>query len=433
MVGMRITQVHSSDLGGGAEAVVLAHHQNMRGLGIDAKLIVARKHLEEAGVQQIPYVRGPKGFRRAARWLESVTGRQYIYEPSFRATIEALPAQADVVHVHSLHGGGGYAELAPLVDLANSVPTLLSLHDLWWLTGHCAQPQECERWRTGCGRCPDLKRTPAIPRDGTRANFNSKRRIASSANFHLIAPSEWVKARVAESPILAHLPVTVVFNPVDTDLCKPGERTSARRNLGLAEDKRVLLVVAQYLGSPFKGVDALLQELEADAVPDAQLVLVGRDADAVAARTRMPVTTFPFLSDRARMAELYRAADLLLMPSTVETFGMAAAEAMACGTPVIAFPAGGLGDVVGQDGGVVVQQGDMGGFIAAIRQVLDDDDLHRGLSAAAAVRAVREFSLSAHTQACLKTYKAHIAQFRTRRHESTSRDHDHQPVDVGRP
>lgn len=405
---LRIALVHAADIGGGAEAVVMAHHAELLRLGVDARLLVARKHGDSPGVEQMRYVRGPKGLRRMARWWEAATGRQYVYEPSFRALVRDLPAQADVVHLHSLHGSGGYAELPPLVAMAQRVPTVLSLHDLWWLTGHCAHPQECERWKIGCGNCPDLARTPAISRDATRANFRVKQKVAAAAPLHLIVPSQWVRERVAESPILRHLPVTVVNNPIDTAIYKPMGRVEARQRLGLAQDKRILLMAAQFLQSPFKGIMPVLDALAGDAFRDVQLILIGRDSKIVAQRARLPVVSIPFVTDRAAMADYYRAADLLLMPSKVETFGLVAAEAMACGTPVAAFPAGGLGDVVVDgEGGVVTTQDDASAFVSAVAGLLDDPERRSRLSRSAAERVLREFNLEAHSQACLRVYRAH--------------------------
>lgn len=410
---MRITQIHAADQGGGAEAVVLAHHMQLRARGEDARLVVARKHTDAPGVESIPYVRGPKGLRRLARWREALTGHQYVYEPSFRNLLASLPGRTDVVHLHSLHGSGGYAELTPLIGLARRVPTLLTLHDLWWLTGHCAHPQECLRWQIGCGSCPDLARYPAIRRDGTRANFKVKQRVATEAGFHLIAPSAWVRSQVAQSPILRSLPLTIVFNPIDTRTFRPGDRATARASLGVGASERVLLVVAQHLRSPFKGVEPLIGALGALPRPDTRLLLVGHDAELLASKSRLPAIPLEPITDRERMADCYRAADLLLMPSKVETFGLVAAEAMACGTPVVAFPAGALGDViVDGEGGRVVPQDDMTAFIGAVNGLLDDEDQRSRLSASAAVKAARDFSLEAHTEACLRVYRAHRDTFR---------------------
>ncbi len=74
-----------------------------------------------------------------------------------------LDTPAQIVQCHNLHGG--YFDLRALQWLSARVPTLLTLHDMWTLTGHCAHALGCDRWRTGCGRCPDLKLDPAIRAD----------------------------------------------------------------------------------------------------------------------------------------------------------------------------------------------------------------------------------------------------------------------------
>jgi D-inositol-3-phosphate glycosyltransferase len=111
------------------------------------------------------------------------------------------------------------------------------------------------------------------------------------------------------------------------------------------------------------------------------------------------------------LADYYRAADALLMPSRAETFGMVAAEAMACGTPVVAFAAGGLADVIGDsEGGLLVESGDVSALSLALKDMLGNDALRQRISISASARSQREFSLVTHTNRCLDVYRLAIAQ-----------------------
>jgi hypothetical protein len=58
---------------------------------------------------------------------------------------------------------------------------MLTLHDAWLLSGHCAHSFDCQRWKTGCGECPDLDVYPASPRDATACNWRRKREILAEA------------------------------------------------------------------------------------------------------------------------------------------------------------------------------------------------------------------------------------------------------------
>lgn len=410
---MRIIQVHSYDTGGGAEATVRLHHEELRRQGCHSRVYVADKKGPDPDVDPIEYVRGPVGSRRIARWIESRTGRQYVYSPSFRHLLTRLPDEADIVHIHALHGAQGYADLQPLRRLARRVPVVLTINDLWLLTGHCAYPLECTRWLTGCGNCPDLKRYPAIPRDGTRPNWQRKRRTFRDIDVHLVAPAQWVADQVRQSPILGHLPVTVIGNPVDTSIFFPVSQRDARAALRLPQDRRIVLLTAQLLNNVYKGVPDGIEAIKRVGDRNLFLIAIGWDAESVIEKCGVPGLGIPYQSNQSDLADYYRAADVFLMPSRCETFGMVAAEAMACGTPVVAFAAGGLTDVLGDDeGGLLVPNGDVGALVTALKTLFDDDTLRQTLSRSAAERTAREFSLTVHTRRCLELYENVVSRSR---------------------
>src|SRR4029079_4578923 len=88
--------------------------------------------------------------------------RRFFYElgledfdyPNSVELLRFLPQKPDLLHCHNLHGN--YFDLRALAGLSRQIPTVLTLHDAWLLSGHCAHSFECERWTIGCGECPDL-------------------------------------------------------------------------------------------------------------------------------------------------------------------------------------------------------------------------------------------------------------------------------------
>jgi glycosyltransferase involved in cell wall biosynthesis len=409
--GLRIAQVHSADAGGGAELTARLHHTELLRQGHRARFLVARRKHGGDGIEQIDFVRGPKGLLRTTRWLEQRTGLQYLYSPSFRTLLRRLPGECDIVHIHSLHGADGYADIGPIAALARRCPVVMTVHDLWLVTGHCGHPLECHRWRTGCGKCPDLQRFPAVTRDATHWNWRRKQRTFRRAAVHLIVPSRWVAEQLRQSPILGHLPATVVHSPIDTSYFHPGDRHQARNALGLPQDRRIVLLAAQSLSNVYKGVQEGVQALNRIVDEGLFVVAIGRDADAVLKQCRAPGVAVAYQSDQSALAGYYRAADVFLMPSRCETFGMVAAESLACGTPVVAFAAGGLTDVLGNDeGGLLVPAGDVPALAAATTRLLVDAELQDQLGRIGAERAAREFSLAEHTRRCLDIYSRLIAE-----------------------
>src|SRR5207249_2562667 len=137
------------------------------------------------------------GFRRIAGALADPAaridyhlGREDFRFPGTRELLSLTPEPPDVFHAHNLHGG--YFDLRLLPALSRRSPFVLTLHDAWLLSGHCAHSLDCERWLGGCGACPDLSLYPAVKRDATAQNWQQKRRIYADARLHVATPSRWL-------------------------------------------------------------------------------------------------------------------------------------------------------------------------------------------------------------------------------------------------
>ena len=379
---MKIVTIHASDQGGGAERSVLTLHRALLARGHDSSLHVGYRHLVEPQVFEIPRTRPFKGCLGAVRAIERATGLQDLYAPGLRRLLRQLPPDVDLVHLHSLWGSGHYADVGAIALAAKRFPTVLTLRDEWMLTGHCAYTHQCQRWRKGCGRCPDLDVPPAVPRDATRFNALRKRWVMQRSRLHITTVSAALRRQAEQSQILAGKPISVIHNGIDVDVFCPGNRRKARQELGLPEEGLFLLLAGQTIEGINQGIAqqaaAALNKLQD---PKFTALLVGRSASKVAATLTMPFRVLPFQETPEAMARCYRAADLTLVSSEVETFGRIAAESQSCGTPVISSDAGGLPEVVGHGiGGLVVPNRSAEGFEAALRQLLPDPGLRSQLA-----------------------------------------------------
>ena len=191
----------------------------------------------------------------------------------------------------------------------------------------------------------------------------------------------------------------VVAPGVDHAFFGPGHRPQARRALGLALDVPLLLFVGRL--QPLKRAEVAVRALAA-LRGDAQLVIVGGpsgpDADAYRGRLEAVVEDAG-VADRVSFVEpqphellstFYRAADVCLVPSRSESFGLVALEAAACGTPVVATAVGGLTTLVDHERtGYLIDDGDPGAFAEAIRRVLDDPLGAERMASEAVLRARR--------------------------------------------
>ncbi len=189
--------------------------------------------------------------------------------------------------------------------------------------------------------------------------------------------------------------VTMIPNGVDPDAFArarhPEARVALRRELGLRPETKLALLVGTYAR---KGLDTAIAAA-ARAAPDLHLAVAGagdaawawRHADAAGFGARLHL-----LGPRRDVAALFAAADLFVLPTRYEPFGMVIVEAMASSLPVVVSAGAGAAELIrhGESGYAIAEPGDADGFGRAMREVLDDP-----ARAAARGGAGREAALAA--------------------------------------
>lgn len=195
--------------------------------------------------------------------------------------------------------------------------------------------------------------------------------------------------------------VVVVEPGVDTSHFYPIPRDEAREFVGVSDDRRIVLFVGRI--EPLKGVDSLLRAvalIQADGKVDLHLMVIGGEPEAgeqeldAEMRRLLKLTkelgieeavTYLGRRDQDKLQYYYSAAEVVVMPSHYESFGLVALEAMACGTPVIASETGGLVFLV-QDGetGFHVPTAMPAALAERLVQLLNDRELRARLGAQAA-------------------------------------------------
>jgi len=400
----KVVIVNTADLGGGAERVAMTCLEGFEALGTETWLAVGAKRTEHPRVVPLwrsphvdyrPYARAPRRAALAARRsLARRLGHEDFEHPYTHHLLELTGAAPDVVLCNNLHGG--YFDLRVLPWLSRRVPVVLRLADGWTFSGHCAMSGGCSRWEQGCGSCPDLSLPPAVRRDATATNWARKRRIFSASRVLAITPSRWLEERARRS-ILA--PAVegwrVIPNGVDLDVFAPGSRREARRELGLDPEGHVALFVANLgAANPYKDfatVEAAMRRL-ARGGGRLELLVVGGGSGIERLDGDVRVRSLGFVAAQEDLARLYRAADVHVHAAPQEPFGLTAAEALACGTPVVAATAGGIEEVVDHGRtGLLVTPGDPEQLAAALGGLLADEGRRASMGAAAATTAATRF------------------------------------------
>ena len=287
--------------------------------------------------------------------------------------IEAL--RPDAVHLHNLHGN--YINLKLLLTYLadNDIPTVVTLHDCWFYTGKCCHytVDNCFKWRSECHDCPRLhKDNPSWLLDRTRKMHRDKKTLfARLPRLAVIGVSDWITQEARQSLLASATMVTRIYNWIDFDLFQPVNTDSQRRKLGL-DDKFLVLGVASSW-SKDKGLDQFIAL--AGRLPQTMaMLLVGSLPPAV----QLPANIIHIQEthDTRELIAYYSLADVFVNLSLEETFGKTAAEALACGTPVIAYRSTANPELIGDGCGHVVEPDSVAGLDAALEKVRQNGKAH---------------------------------------------------------
>jgi glycosyltransferase involved in cell wall biosynthesis len=240
------------------------------------------------------------------------------------------------------------------------------------------------------------------------------RRLAGSTDV-LIACSEAVRSHMAERLGVLPESIHVIPNAVDCDRFAAAHDTTAlRQSLGIAESARVIASVGRLCRQ--KASDDVIRAAETicAARPDCVFVMAGADDDPFAPTVRQMVTErglgerIIFTGHLSDVAPLYTLADVVVMPSRWEGFGLVLVEAMASGTPLVTTRVGPIPEVVGEDAAVLIPPDSPSDLAASILRLLDDAPLAARLASRGRARA-RMFSWAT-AAAQLDAIYARVAQ-----------------------
>jgi len=434
-----ILQVNTTDRAGGAARVAWDLFRAYRSRGYPSWLAVGRKRTDDPDVIAIPNDGSrnmwARTWRRIAQRLErsrtlprvalpvsrlsalvaepvrvvaGMRGREDFDFPGSRRILSMSPRRPDVLHAHNLHRT--YFDLRILPELSHRVPMVLTLHDAWLLSGHCAHSLGCDRWKIGCGACPDLTLYPPIARDATAYNWNRKRDIFRRSRLFVATPSRWLMGKVEQSILApAVREARVIPNGVDLRYFKPGDRRSARAALGLPDDAVTLLTtgtgVTQNVWKDYASLRDAVRIVSQTTREGQVLLLVLGDTSPDEAAGSARVKFVPHEQDPSMVARYYQAADVYVHAARADTFPSAILESLACGTPVVATAVGGIVEqLVDGKNGFVVPAGEPARFARRISDVLSSESLRRDMSSEAVRRTHEAFTLETQASSYLRWY-----------------------------
>lgn len=276
----------------------------------------------------------------------------------------------DVINVHNLHGFDWAPDLVE--TCARHAPTVWTLHDTWSFTGRCTFNYDCRKFIDGCDEsCPTPKEYPALQARLIAGAWKNRKRIfLQNPALSCVSPSRWLARLAGEGMWHGHV-VEVIPNGLPLNLYAPVDQELARKALGISTNGPLLLVVAQNLGERRKGVSLLVKALQLAGANSISLATMGSNHEPYL-EAGVPIFPLGYIDHERSKVLAYSAADLLVHPSLADNFPNVILEAMACGTPVVAFRVGGIPEMV-QEGitGWLAEQISPESLALAIRTALE--------------------------------------------------------------
>lgn len=371
---MKVVQINGSyTLSNSTGRSTAEMHASFLKAGISSWVFAAqidREISEQRNVVQLKF----EWERKVHAVMSRLTGLQGYY--SFLSTAQLIKdlrrIKPDVVILRVLHNNSINFPMLTKYLSENNIVVVLVLHDCWYFTGHCCYYSQigCEKWKSRCGDCAERKNwNKSLFFDISKRCLQDKKRWFSRIqNLGVVGVSDWVTNEAYHSILKDAKKIQRIYNWIDMQTFCPMSKEKVRAELKIDLDQNVVLGVASGW-SERKGLNEMSEIARQRS--DLQVILIGETPqDMPSLKNLICLGT---IKDPKVLAKYYAAADVFANPSIQETFGKTTAEAMCCGTPVVAYRTTACTELVeGHKCGIAVPLRDTAAFLYAVEKLLAD-------------------------------------------------------------
>jgi len=409
---INVTHYSGDKFGGAGIAAIRIHNALKRRIGdnINSSLVVPEKYSDDSTVAEVntgtnnkiraiinPYFdmlpmklsKLRHTMPQSVAWTSSLKARRINSTPS------------DIAHLHWINSS--FLSIEEIGRITK--PIVWTMHDMWAFCGteHISDDTANSRWKTGYGKSSNI--------DGFDVDRWVWRRKLKNwkESMYIVTPSRWLYDCVLQSALMRNFTAQVIPNPLDVNVYKPISKTVARQLHNLPFDRKLILFGAiKGTQLTHKGWDLLMPALAevANRCKQVDVVVFGQGRPANPPKLPMKIHWMGHLRDDVALSALYSAADLLVVPSRIESFCQTASEAQACGCPVVSFNSTGLKDVV-EDGltGIRISNFNSNELFRGIMEVLGNPQLMHSMGVNARERATRLWSYDVVSKMYAELYK----------------------------
>ena len=409
----KITVLHlsTSDIDNGGARAAYRLHQGLQHIGVTSQMLVRAKFSHDRTVipeKSLLTKLGPAlsgvPLQLFAKDSLGMFSSQWFLDAILPKVNQLNP---DIIHLHWTCNG--FLKIETLAKFNR--PIAWTLHDMWPFTGGCHYADDCTRYTEACGSCPQLKSEKNS--DLSRWIWQRKSIAWRNLDLAIVSPSNWLANCARTSSLFSKSRVEVVPHGLDLKKYKPIDRQFARGVFDLPQDKQLIFFGASpgttgHLRKGFHLLQPALEHLKQLGWQDKlELVVFGASPPENPNDLGFKVHYLGSFQDDPSLALMYSAADVVVVPSMQEAFGLVAAESMACGTPVAAFAATGLRDIVDhQQNGYLAQPFEAIDLAKGIAWIVKDSDRHKHLRLEARKKAEQEFDLAVQAHRYLPIYES---------------------------
>ena len=368
---MRVLIVNTSERTGGAAVAANRMMMALNNNGVKAKMLVRDKEsdsLTVVGLPKSPMLNWHFLWERLVIFFHCRFSRKHLFEIDLANTGSDITKlrefqEADVIHLHWINQG--MLSLSGIRKILKSgKPVVWTMHDIWPATAICHLTLNCRNFTTHCHNCR------LLPGKGSSSDLSTsvwrkKEKMLEDSSIYFVTCSHWLEQEAKASALLRGQKIVSIPNPIDTHIYRSGDKQAARKNLGLPEDKRLILFVSQRVTNKNKGMDYLIDACR--QLKDYELVILGGHAEEVVDQLPLKAHPLGYVNDERRIVEIYQAVDVFVLPSLSENLPNTIMEAMACGVPCVGYKVGGIPEEIDHK---------RNGYVAEYR---DSDDLARGI------------------------------------------------------
>ncbi len=320
------------------------------------------------------YKIAPEFIMKLQSFRAKATGYAYggCYYSSISLYNSIKKEKPDIVHLHCINGY--MVNIYKLLEFLkkNNIPTVLTLHAEFMHTAGCGYALDCEKWKTGCGHCPQkgIGRPASEIFDRSLQEWQlMNKAFEGFENIIIVSVSGWLHDRAKQSPFFKNKKLKIVLNGIDTEnVFKPTDFQNIKEKYSI-ENEKIILHVTPDFNNPIKGGEHVLKIARKLEHENIKIIIVGYNGE----KRNLPknIITVENTKNQRELAAFYSVADLTLLTSVKETFSMICAESLACGTPVVGFEAGGPETISIKEFSQFVPQGDLEELEHAIKQWLN--------------------------------------------------------------